>query len=87
MTSRRPGQGLGAAGEPGRRYSNGEPPPVPQGSRAPEACGGSGEETEAPRAPRRLVGYLRARRALQEPGRTRGSGYEGSCSRGFRCLH
>ncbi|XDB63668.1 hypothetical protein AB1E18_016995 [Capra hircus] len=29
MTSRRPGQGLGAAREPGRLYSNEEPPPVP----------------------------------------------------------
>lgn len=28
MTSRRPGQGLGAAREPGRLYSNEEPPPV-----------------------------------------------------------
>lgn len=29
MTSRRPGQGLGAVGEPGRRYGNVELPPVP----------------------------------------------------------
>ncbi|XP_014589844.3 T-complex protein 11 homolog isoform X2 [Equus caballus] len=74
MTSRRPGQGLGAARGPGRRYSNEKPPPVPPRDSVhlrPEAGA-----RRSPR-PRGLHAVSSAacgpEGALQEPGRTGGA--------------
>lgn len=80
MTSRRPGQGLGAAREPGRLYSNKEPPPVPLkrglGHLRPQAGAG-----RSPR-PRGLCAVTSAacgrEGALLVPGRAGGADCEGS---------